>query len=40
VLWDEDLAGARRFYSSDPWGNRIELIERLGAEEGAGHAGR
>lgn len=28
VLWDEELAGARRFYCSDPWGNRVELLER------------
>jgi catechol 2,3-dioxygenase-like lactoylglutathione lyase family enzyme len=26
VLWDEALAGVRRFYSQDPWGNRIELL--------------
>lgn len=25
VLWDEALPGVRRFYSKDPWGNRIEL---------------
>lgn len=28
VLWDEDLNGARRFYTEDPWGNRIELLAR------------
>jgi catechol 2,3-dioxygenase-like lactoylglutathione lyase family enzyme len=27
VLWDEALAGVRRFYSEDPWGNRIEMLE-------------
>jgi catechol 2,3-dioxygenase-like lactoylglutathione lyase family enzyme len=27
VVWDGALAGVRRFYSQDPWGNRIELIE-------------
>jgi catechol 2,3-dioxygenase-like lactoylglutathione lyase family enzyme len=27
VLWDEALTGIRRFYSQDPWGNRIELLE-------------
>jgi catechol 2,3-dioxygenase-like lactoylglutathione lyase family enzyme len=27
VDWDEALAGVRRFYSRDPWGNRIELLE-------------
>lgn len=26
VLWDDALAGVRRFYSQDPWGNRIELL--------------
>jgi catechol 2,3-dioxygenase-like lactoylglutathione lyase family enzyme len=26
VIWDEALADARRFYSEDPWGNRIELL--------------
>ena len=25
VLWDEELPGVRRFFSEDPWGNRIEL---------------
>lgn len=26
VLWDETLPGTRRFYTEDPWGNRIELV--------------
>lgn len=26
VIWDAALAGARRFYTQDPWGNRIELL--------------
>ncbi len=26
VLWDDALNDARRFYSEDPWGNRIELL--------------
>jgi catechol 2,3-dioxygenase-like lactoylglutathione lyase family enzyme len=26
VLWDESLDATRRFYSEDPWGNRIELL--------------
>jgi catechol 2,3-dioxygenase-like lactoylglutathione lyase family enzyme len=26
VAWDEELAPLRRFYTADPWGNRIELI--------------
>ena len=26
VEWDDALPGVRRFYTSDPWGNRIELL--------------
>ena len=26
VIWDDELAPLRRFYTADPWGNRIELI--------------
>jgi catechol 2,3-dioxygenase-like lactoylglutathione lyase family enzyme len=26
VVWDDALDDARRFYSEDPWGNRIELL--------------
>jgi catechol 2,3-dioxygenase-like lactoylglutathione lyase family enzyme len=26
VAWDEALPGERRFYSEDPWGNRIEFL--------------
>jgi len=26
VIWDDALAGVRRFYAQDPWGNRIELL--------------
>ena len=26
VEWDESLAGVRRFYTTDPWGNRLELL--------------
>ena len=26
VHWDEALAESRRFYTEDPWGNRIELL--------------
>jgi catechol 2,3-dioxygenase-like lactoylglutathione lyase family enzyme len=26
VLWDDSLSGERRFYSQDPWGNRLELL--------------
>jgi catechol 2,3-dioxygenase-like lactoylglutathione lyase family enzyme len=27
VEWDDALPGIRRFYTSDPWGNRLELLE-------------
>jgi catechol 2,3-dioxygenase-like lactoylglutathione lyase family enzyme len=30
ITWDEDLPDERRFYSADPWGNRIEFL--AGAE--------
>ena len=26
VTWDHALPGVRRFYTADPWGNRIELL--------------
>jgi catechol 2,3-dioxygenase-like lactoylglutathione lyase family enzyme len=26
MVWGEALADVRRFYSQDPWGNRIELL--------------
>jgi catechol 2,3-dioxygenase-like lactoylglutathione lyase family enzyme len=26
VHWDEAIAGRRRFFTADPWGNRIELL--------------
>ncbi|HVV89188.1 MAG TPA: hypothetical protein VHB53_01720 [Solirubrobacterales bacterium] len=26
ITWDEALPGERRFYSEDPWGNRIEFL--------------
>jgi predicted enzyme related to lactoylglutathione lyase len=28
VQWDERLPGARRFYSFDPAGNRLEFLSR------------
>jgi hypothetical protein len=28
VTWDERLPGARRFYSFDPAGNRVEFLAR------------
>ena len=29
VAWDGTLPGSRRVYTSDPWGNRIELVEAV-----------
>jgi 8-oxo-dGTP pyrophosphatase MutT (NUDIX family) len=29
VDWDDSLAHCRRFYTADPWGNRIELLARI-----------
>jgi len=26
VDWDDALPGIRRFYTADPWGNRVELV--------------
>jgi catechol 2,3-dioxygenase-like lactoylglutathione lyase family enzyme len=26
VDWDGELAGVRRFFTDDPWGNRLELL--------------
>jgi catechol 2,3-dioxygenase-like lactoylglutathione lyase family enzyme len=26
VRWDDELPGARRFYTADPFGNRLELL--------------
>jgi catechol 2,3-dioxygenase-like lactoylglutathione lyase family enzyme len=31
VTWDTDLPGYKRFYVSDPFGNRLELLSRTGA---------
>jgi hypothetical protein len=27
VIWDESIAGRRRFFTTDPVGNRIEFLE-------------
>jgi catechol 2,3-dioxygenase-like lactoylglutathione lyase family enzyme len=27
VTWDDELPGVRRFYASDPWGNRLEFLQ-------------
>ncbi len=26
VVWDHEIPGVSRFYSEDPWGNRIEIV--------------
>jgi catechol 2,3-dioxygenase-like lactoylglutathione lyase family enzyme len=28
VTWDGELPGLRRFYAHDPWGNRLEFLQR------------
>jgi hypothetical protein len=30
VSWDEALPAVRRFYTEDPWGNRLELLAAAG----------
>jgi catechol 2,3-dioxygenase-like lactoylglutathione lyase family enzyme len=30
VVWDTPLEGYQRFYASDPFGNRLEFMERIG----------
>jgi catechol 2,3-dioxygenase-like lactoylglutathione lyase family enzyme len=27
VRWDDELPGVRRFYTADPFGNRLEIVE-------------
>jgi hypothetical protein len=29
VRWDEALPSVRRFFTDDPWGNRLELLARV-----------
>lgn len=29
VSWDDAFPGMRRFYTTDPFGNRLEFLERL-----------
>lgn len=28
VRWDNELPGVRRFYAGDPWGNRLEFLQK------------
>jgi catechol 2,3-dioxygenase-like lactoylglutathione lyase family enzyme len=30
VHWDDGIPDTRRFFTADPWGNRIELVGRAG----------
>lgn len=34
VRWDHELPGVRRFYADDPWGNRLEFLQRARPGEG------
>jgi catechol 2,3-dioxygenase-like lactoylglutathione lyase family enzyme len=34
IEWDDSLPGERRFYTEDPWGNRLELLAASGAGAG------
>ena len=27
VRWDDDFPGMRRFYTADPFGNRLEMLQ-------------
>lgn len=27
VQWDDAIPGVRRFYATDPWGNRLEFVD-------------
>jgi catechol 2,3-dioxygenase-like lactoylglutathione lyase family enzyme len=40
VDWDDRYPGVRRFYTADPWGNRIELLASAGPAEDAERAER
>jgi catechol 2,3-dioxygenase-like lactoylglutathione lyase family enzyme len=40
VEWDDRHPGVRRFYTADPWGNRVELLARAGPAEDAERAER
>lgn len=34
IRWDDELPGVRRFYAEDPWGNRLEFLQRTRPGEG------
>lgn len=33
VAWDDVLPGVRRLFTSDPWGNRVELLDDARGDE-------
>ncbi len=33
VVWDDAIPGLRRFFSADPFGNRIEFLESSGSHQ-------
>lgn len=35
VTWDDNFPGYHRFYASDPFGNRLELLEPIAAGAGS-----
>src|SRR5829696_2430788 len=39
VTWDDRLPGVRRFYTADPFGNRLELLARIRASTGTSSPG-
>jgi catechol 2,3-dioxygenase-like lactoylglutathione lyase family enzyme len=40
VRWDDGLPGFRRFYTEDPWGNRLELLTPTTPDRGSRTAPR
>jgi catechol 2,3-dioxygenase-like lactoylglutathione lyase family enzyme len=39
VVWNDDLPGVRRFYTEDPWGNRLELLAHASPRDGGAPSG-
>jgi catechol 2,3-dioxygenase-like lactoylglutathione lyase family enzyme len=37
VDWDHAVAGVRRLFTEDPWGNRLELVAVGGGSAGSDH---
>ena len=40
VHWDDELPGVPRFYTEDPWGNRLEILAPLPPPAGVSRAAR